>query len=365
MGRVVWLVFVCVFIVAPVYAAEPAVPVWGATRSSPVDIAPSALKPGEWIWGGTARPGREPMAVVVSLTEQRAYVYRNGILMGISTISSGKPGHETPTGVFTILQKDKSHHSDLYNNAPMPYQERLTWDGVALHAGGLPGFPESHGCVHLPSEFARLLFDTTTTGMTVVVSAEGVSPADVVHPRAITPIDLRTGLESTIAPLPSGETYRWEPEKSPGGPISMVLSVPDGDVIVLRNGIEIGRAAIAVRDPLPGTHAYIVAQGQMAEEIPGMPGLHMPQWITIGIPGHGDEGGHPVDAELANKVALPPAFLAKLLPELVPGTVLLATDQPILPQTSGTQLQVLDNVPAVNAPGIKPVPATRNVQGSK
>jgi hypothetical protein len=120
-----------------------------------------------------------------------------------------------------------------------------------------------------------------------------------------------------------------------------------------------------VRDPLPGTHAYIVAQGQMAEEIPGMPGLHMPQWITIGIPGHGDEGGHPVDAELANKVALPPAFLAKLLPELVPGTVLLATDQPILPQTSGTQLQVLDNVPAVNAPGIKPLPATRNVQGSK
>ena len=78
------------------------------------------------------------MAVVVSLTEQRAYVYRNGILVAVSTVSTGKPGHETPTGVFTILQKDKDHHSSKYNDAAMPYQERLTWDGSGLLAGGLP-----------------------------------------------------------------------------------------------------------------------------------------------------------------------------------------------------------------------------------
>lgn len=330
----------------PVAYAHAAEPFWGARTSSPADTPPAQLKPGEWIWGGTAT-GRGPMAVVVSLTEQRAYAYRNGILVGVSTVSSGKPGHETPTGVFTILQKDQHHHSKNYNNAPMPYQQRLTWDGVALHAGGLPGYPESHGCVHLPTEFARQLFQATNMGMTVVVSAEGVSANHVVHPRAITPIDIATGMERTITPLRTGEAYRWEPQKSPTGPLSLVLSVPDGRVVVYRNGVEIGRAHIAVRDPLPGTHAYIVAQGQMASEVPGMPGVHLPNWITIGIPGHGDEAGHTVDADLASRVAVPPGFLASLLPELTPGTVLLATDQPILPHTSGVELQVLDDEPPV------------------
>ena len=337
------LALLSVMLLLASFCAHAAEPVWGASRSSPVDTPPAELKPGEWIWGGTT-DGRGPMAVVVSLTEQRAYAYRNGILVAVSTVSSGKPGHETPTGVFTILQKDAHHHSKNYNNAPMPYQQRLTWDGVALHAGGLPGYPESHGCVHLPTEFARRLFAATNMGMTVVVSAEGAAPANVVHPRAITPIDVRTGLESGITPLRTGEAYRWEPEKSPAGPISLVLSVPDGRVVVYRNGVEIGRAHIAVRDPLPGTHAYIVAAGQMADEIPGMPGVHMPNWISIGIPGHDDEAGVTVQSELASRVAVPPGFLSKLLPALTPGTVLLATDQPILPHTSGVALKVLDDV---------------------
>jgi lipoprotein-anchoring transpeptidase ErfK/SrfK len=147
-------------------SAHAAVPVWGAKQSSPVDTPPQQLQPGEWIWGGSEGfKGRGPMAVVVSLTEQRAYAYRNGILIGVSTVSSGKAGYETPTGVFTILQKERNHHSSLYDSAPMPYQQRLTWDGIALHAGGLPGYPESHGCVHLPTEFARRLFEATNAGM--------------------------------------------------------------------------------------------------------------------------------------------------------------------------------------------------------
>lgn len=346
MHRIVWLVL----LLLASGSAIGAVPSWGAKHSSPVDTPPSLLKPGEWIWGGAFRD-RGPMAVIVSLSEQRAYAYRNGVLIGVSTVSSGKPGYETPTGVFTVLQKDRNHHSNLYNSAPMPYQQRLTWDGVALHAGGLPGYPESHGCVHLPTEFARRLFEATNLGMTVVVSAEGEGTASVVHPRAITPIDPHTGMEKAITPLRTGESYRWEPEKSPDGPLSIVLSVPDRRVVVLRNGVEIGRAHIAVRDPLSGTHAYIVAEGHMPQEIPGMPGMHLPNWITIGIPGHGDEAGRSVDAELASRVAVPPGFLASLLPELVPGTVLLATDQPILPHTSGVELQVLDDQPpAADAP---------------
>lgn len=326
--------------------ATAAVPVWGAKQSSPADLPPAQLKAGEWIWGGRgASPG--PMAVIVSLTEQRAYAYRNGILIGVSTVSTGKKGYETPTGVFTILQKDKDHHSKKYDNAPMPYQERLTWDGVALHAGGLPGYPESHGCVHLPTEFARLLFESTNMGMTVVVAKEGTAPVTVVHPSAVIPIDPRNGSELDLPPLADGEPYRWTPEASPTGPISMVLSVPDGRVVVFRNGIEIGRSRVEVNDPLVGTHAFIVGQGYMADT-PNRAGLRMPNWITIGIPGHGDEAGKVVDEALADRVAVPREFMEKLLPLLTPGSVLLATDESVSPASTGGKVEVIDS----NPPGV-------------
>ena len=99
------------------------------------------LKPGQYVWYPERAPAG-PMAIVVSLPDQLVYVYRDGIRIGVSTCATGRPGHETPTGVFTILQKDADHHSSLYNDAPMPFTERLTWSGVALHAGNLPGYPE-------------------------------------------------------------------------------------------------------------------------------------------------------------------------------------------------------------------------------
>ena len=100
------------------------------------------LKPGQFVWY-PERAEAGPVAIVVSLPDQLVYVYRNGIRIGVSTCATGRPGHATPTGVFTILQKDKTHHSSLYNDASMPFTERLTWSGVALHAGNLPGYPDS------------------------------------------------------------------------------------------------------------------------------------------------------------------------------------------------------------------------------
>lgn len=327
-------------------SAFASVPIWGAKDSSPADTPPSALKPGQWIWGGRgASPG--PMAVIVSLTEQKAYAYRNGILIGVTTVSTGKKGHETPTGVFTILQKDKDHHSKNYDNAPMPYQQRLTWDGVALHAGGLPGYPESHGCVHMPTEFAKLLFDATNMGMTVVVAEEGTAPVTVVHPTAVIPINPRNGADVNFEPLADGQPYRWTPDASPTGPISMVMSVADDRVIVFRNGIEIGRSRVKVRDPLVGTHAFIVAGGYMPDA-PQRAGLRMPKWITIGIPGHGDEAGKVVDEALVDRVDVPREFMEKVLPLLSPGSVLLATDESIQPATTGPKVQVIDS----NPPGV-------------
>ncbi|MFC3549994.1 L,D-transpeptidase [Lysobacter cavernae] len=327
--------------------AAAAVPFWGARQSSPVDTAPTQLKPGEWIWGGDNKT-MGPIAVVVSLTEQRAYVYRNGLPIGVSTVSTGKKGYETPTGVFTILQKDKDHRSSIYNAAPMPYMQRLTWGGVALHAGGLPGYPESHGCVHLPSEFAKLLFDASNMGMTVVVSQEGKSPTDVVHPSALIPIDPRTGAEASIPPLDDGQKFRWRPELSSEGPVSILLSRADRRVLVFRNGIEIGRSRVLIRDADQafGTRAYIVKDGYLPGDNPLLPGTQMPNWMAIGVPGHDTDAGSLLDATTIERIVIPHDFVAAVLPLLTPGVVMLVTDAPMLAEAiKGAPRQVLDSDP--------------------
>src|ERR1700723_2695718 len=165
------------------------VPFWGAKASVPIDTPINQLKKGEFLWMGEA-VSSGPVVMVVTITEQKAYVYRNGILIGATTVSTGRPGHITPTGVFTVLQKQKEHRSTIYDGAPMPYMERLTWGGIALHAGGLPGYPESHGCVHLPSEFARLLFSITSDGMTVVIGDDKSEPLPVAHPGYLAPVSI-------------------------------------------------------------------------------------------------------------------------------------------------------------------------------
>jgi lipoprotein-anchoring transpeptidase ErfK/SrfK len=136
-----------------------------------------ALRPGEFVWRPAAA-ATGPVEIVVSIPLQRAYVYRGGTLIGLTTVSTGRPGHATPTGRFDILEKRRQHFSNLYNNAPMPFMQRLTWDGIALHAGQIPGHPASHGCVRLPLAFARVLFDVTRVGASVHVVGTSPSPVE-------------------------------------------------------------------------------------------------------------------------------------------------------------------------------------------
>src|ERR1700674_132350 len=127
------------------------------------------LKTGDYVWKPAVSPAG-PVVIIVSIPEQTLFVYRNGVRIGRSTVSTGKSGHRTPTGVFTILQKNEKHTSSIYKGASMPYMQRLTWTGVALHAGNLPGYPASHGCVRLPLDFAQKLYTVTDKGTTVVVT---------------------------------------------------------------------------------------------------------------------------------------------------------------------------------------------------
>jgi hypothetical protein len=152
------------------------------------------LAPGEFRWTPELAPDGSDTVVIVSIPEQRAHVYRNGVRIGLSTVSTGKPGHETPTGVFPILQKRKEHYSNLYDSAPMPYMQRLTWDGIALHGGRIPGHPASHGCVRLPKEFARKLFEATGYGTIVVVADYASHGPEVVSPGDRSPVNPVNGI---------------------------------------------------------------------------------------------------------------------------------------------------------------------------
>ena len=144
------------------------------TKGTPTGKPTGTLKPGEYWWNPQLSP-TGPVVVLVSIPQQTMHVYRNGILIGRSTVSTGTKGHSTPGGAFSILEKKQTHRSKKYNNAPMPYMQRLTWSGIAMHSGHLPGYPASHGCIRLPYDFSQLLFNATANGGTVVVG-DGKTP---------------------------------------------------------------------------------------------------------------------------------------------------------------------------------------------
>lgn len=125
----------------------------------------------------------EPLTVIISLEEQRLQVFDSMGVVAQSPISSGRSGYRTPTGIFTILQKAREHYSNLYDDAPMPNMQRITWSGVALHAGALPGYPASHGCIRLPYGFSDTLFSITDIGTRVIVLESMKEPQSFRHPR--------------------------------------------------------------------------------------------------------------------------------------------------------------------------------------
>src|ERR1700678_4651293 len=327
-------------------ALADSVPFWGAKTSVPIDTPINQLKKGEFLWMGEAVTAG-PVVMVVSITEQRGYVYRNGILIGATTVSTGRPGHLTPTGVFTVLQKQKEHRSTIYDGAPMPYMERLTWGGIALHAGGLPGYPESHGCVHLPSEFAKLLFDISPAGMTVVIASDATKPESVSHPGYLAPVNFIGGTPVERVPL-GAEDERWQPELSPSGPVSIVLSQASHRIVVYRNGIEIGRARLTVvgNEPL-AAHVLILADGPSGIPDPYVPDSTKFRWSRIGVPGHLGEAGTNVDPAAIARIRIPAEFVSRVNSVLTTGATVFVTDEALSADTSGTPIQVVDaNPPA-------------------
>src|SRR5437879_2805641 len=294
-----------------------------------VQVSPETvtLKLGQYVWE-PERASEGPLLIVASITEQMAYVYRNGIRIARSSVSTGRPGHRTPTGVFTILEKEVHHTSSIYKGAEMPYMERVTWGGIALHAGDLPGYPDSHGCVRLPLEFSKLLFGVTLKGATVIIADEHSAPAETVHPGLFF---TQSGEESE--PMATGQ-FEWNPDKSLSGPVSLIVSSADKTVYVYRNGVEIGRAAIAnpqVVLPL-NDHVFSALHGTD-------PDGHL-RWIQVTA--KGKQGSSESLFLAAQKSGLPAEFLTKTKQVITPGTTIIFTDKPVDPTTqSHTGFQIV------------------------
>src|SRR5262245_42080856 len=157
------------------------------TAAAPADAAPRRAPPEHTTEGSAPRDAGEPIMAIVSIKSQKVTIYDADGWVLRAPVSSGTAGRETPAGVFSIVEKDKDHHSNLYDDAWMPNMLRITWSGIALHGGPLPGYAASHGCVRMPYGFAEKLFDKVGIGMRVIIAPNDAEPVELSHPALFAP----------------------------------------------------------------------------------------------------------------------------------------------------------------------------------
>jgi L,D-transpeptidase catalytic domain len=187
-----------------------------------------------------------PLQIIVSIADQRISVYDDGALIARSSVSTGVPRHPTPSGVFSVIGKKRWHRSNLYSNAPMPYMQRITWSGIALHEGVVPGYPASHGCIRLKKDFAVRLWHLTRRGTRVVIAADDIRPVEIANPRlfAAKPKAVSAPLESRVADAQNTimAAAAVHPPSTPDAGAQQVADVAAPDA---------ARAAVAARKPVP------------------------------------------------------------------------------------------------------------------
>src|SRR6266403_881034 len=132
-------------------------------------------------------PPKGPLQIIISIADQRVSLFDNGALIARSSVSTGTQGHPTPLGVFSVISKQRWHRSNIYSAAPMPYMQRITWSGIALHAGVVPGHPASHGCIRLKNDFAIRLWHLTKRGTRVIIAHDDVQPVEITNPHLFKP----------------------------------------------------------------------------------------------------------------------------------------------------------------------------------
>ena len=179
------------------------------TAAPPADAAPRQARPEHTTEGAAPRAAGEPIMAIVSIQSQKVTIYDADGWVLRAPVSSGTAGRETPAGVFSVVEKDKDHRSSLYDDAWMPHMLRITWNGLALHGGPLPGYAASHGCVRMPFGFAEKLFDKVPIGTRVVISPSDAEPVEFSHPALFVP-----NVEAIAAAPARAETLAREAEEA-------------------------------------------------------------------------------------------------------------------------------------------------------
>ena len=215
---------------------------------------------------------KRPLVVVVALAKQRVSVFDGDQLVRSAPISSGAKGRRTPKGIFTIIQKRRTHFSNLYDSAPMPFMQRITWSGIALHEGRLPGYPASHGCIRLPGNFARGLFRMTSMGTRVIVVRDMLRPKLYAHPALFRPLPFDDRpVESVL-----GESVRKKAEATKLLRTAVVLQT-SAELSKLTKSVNGGFAHKSLIDVLPANAAEATAQGSGLAKVAALHGAAKPR----------------------------------------------------------------------------------------
>jgi hypothetical protein len=226
-----------------------------------------------------------PLQIIISIVDQRVSLYDNGTLVARSSVSTGVRRHPTPLGVFSVIEKERWHRSNLYSGAPMPYMQRITWSGIALHAGVLPGYPASHGCIRLTNDFAIRLWHLTKRGARVIVARQDVAPVEITNPRlfvskpktafAVADNSNKTAT-ATQAPLVSNVAMQETAESQAAGstpsgaapqkvvPISIFVSRKLSRLFVRQGFTSLFDVPVEIQNPEEplGTHVFTVMESQ-------------------------------------------------------------------------------------------------------
>jgi hypothetical protein len=325
-----------------------------------------------------------PFQIVIDISQQQLTLYGQNGVIAQAPVSTGVPGHPTPLGVFSVLSKDKWHRSNIYSGAPMPYMQRITWSGIALHAGPLPGYPASHGCIRLPADFAVRLWDITKVGARVIVTREAATPVEIAHRSLFVPkkqelaapaeagkvavasdndsafrMTAAAAPEATgsipvtpIGPLPSIEQLRAK------GPISVFVSRKENRVFVRQGFVPLFDLPLTIAEPGHplGTHVFTA----MALKDEGA----AVRWTVASIPSSYARRAEipikrskkserdrndasltpsgPTAADALDRITLPPEAIERISALLTPGASLIVSDNALSDETgSDTDFIVL------------------------
>jgi lipoprotein-anchoring transpeptidase ErfK/SrfK len=222
------------------------------------------------------KPPPGPLLIAISLDHQRLTLYSNGVPIAHSPVSTGTPDHPTPAGIFSVIGKERFHRSNLYSNAPMPFMQRITWSGVALHQGALPGYPASHGCIRLPERFAQYLWGTTRMGARVIITHNEAVPFDIAHGKLFVPrsnVEPEPRVDQVQASTALKVAASDDPVRTSDAPKPARLGTAEPDdrsTVQLKGWLDAplrGAAANRAPSPTAGSKKATAAAGELSDTI--------------------------------------------------------------------------------------------------